>query len=280
MEQKISNNKGFTLVELLVVISIIALLLAVLMPSLQKVREQAKRVVCASNLRQWGTVLSAYASDNDWHVPGTFQAFGPPPYAPYPSSAWYYDTKPRSGPPHKGQFSVELIGPYVPGLKFDRYNPAETKLGSIWTCPANRLSMKELYRWQYGYFTVQYSYFARVDLWPQGHATTPEHLTKRSLNGNRIVMADTCYNWGGWSWSYNHGTNGSSIHSNPTEYTDDGSNGGPNITGLNRLYGDGHVNWKSRGKGAEELNPELMEGRNPDPEQPHVIGDRIDFSYY
>jgi prepilin-type N-terminal cleavage/methylation domain-containing protein/prepilin-type processing-associated H-X9-DG protein len=58
------EKDGFTLVELLVVISIIALLLAMLIPSLQRAREQAKRVICQSNLKQWGTVFSMCANDN------------------------------------------------------------------------------------------------------------------------------------------------------------------------------------------------------------------------
>ena len=58
-----TNKKGFTLVELLVVISIIALLLAILMPSLQQAREQAKKVICGSNLRQQGTALKLYLND-------------------------------------------------------------------------------------------------------------------------------------------------------------------------------------------------------------------------
>lgn len=64
---KIRN--GFTLVELLVVISIIALLMAILMPSLQKAREQAKRIVCASNLKQMGLGISLYAIDNSDSLP-------------------------------------------------------------------------------------------------------------------------------------------------------------------------------------------------------------------
>ena len=62
---KIKTCRGFTLVELLVVISIIALLLAILMPSLQKAREQAKTVVCLSNLRQWGMIFGLYTNDNN-----------------------------------------------------------------------------------------------------------------------------------------------------------------------------------------------------------------------
>jgi prepilin-type N-terminal cleavage/methylation domain-containing protein/prepilin-type processing-associated H-X9-DG protein len=57
-------NQGFTLVELLVVISIIALLLAVLMPSLNRAREQAKAVVCFSNLKQWSYSFAFYLNDN------------------------------------------------------------------------------------------------------------------------------------------------------------------------------------------------------------------------
>jgi len=56
---------GFTLVELLVVISIIALLLAILMPSLSKAREQAKMVVCKSNLKQLGLCYSMYVQENN-----------------------------------------------------------------------------------------------------------------------------------------------------------------------------------------------------------------------
>lgn len=59
------KKRGFTLVELLVVISIIALLLSLLMPALGKVRNQAKAVVCQSNIKQWGLFFSLYANDNN-----------------------------------------------------------------------------------------------------------------------------------------------------------------------------------------------------------------------
>ncbi|MCD4831423.1 MAG: prepilin-type N-terminal cleavage/methylation domain-containing protein [Anaerohalosphaeraceae bacterium] len=63
------NKKAFTLVELLVVISIIAMLLAILMPSLQKTRAQAKKVVCLSGMRQLGFGCQFYASDNNNKLP-------------------------------------------------------------------------------------------------------------------------------------------------------------------------------------------------------------------
>ncbi len=59
------NKKAFTLVELLVVIAIIALLMAILMPALNRVREQGKRVICLSNLKQLTLAWIMYADEND-----------------------------------------------------------------------------------------------------------------------------------------------------------------------------------------------------------------------
>jgi len=56
---------GFTLIELLVVIAVIALLVAILLPSLSKARALAKRVTCGSNLRQLGLAWNAYLSDGN-----------------------------------------------------------------------------------------------------------------------------------------------------------------------------------------------------------------------
>jgi prepilin-type processing-associated H-X9-DG protein/prepilin-type N-terminal cleavage/methylation domain-containing protein len=64
-----SGYKGFTLVELLVVISIIALLMGILMPALSRVRIQAMTVVCQSNERQMGLALQTYFIDNENTLP-------------------------------------------------------------------------------------------------------------------------------------------------------------------------------------------------------------------
>ncbi len=63
------KRRGFTLIELLVVIAIIALLLAILMPALQRVKKQAKGVVCKNNLKQVGMGANLYALDYDLYIP-------------------------------------------------------------------------------------------------------------------------------------------------------------------------------------------------------------------
>lgn len=63
------KRSGFTLIELLVVISIIVLLVAILLPTLQRVKKQAKAVICQSNLKQWGTIFTMYTNNNDGLCP-------------------------------------------------------------------------------------------------------------------------------------------------------------------------------------------------------------------
>src|SRR5687768_7060552 len=99
------HRLGFTLVELLVVIGIIAILIAILLPALQAAREHAKSVQCLSNLRGCGQILYIYASQNKGmfppmalQSPETLVAGGPivnpdNPNFPGPTTFRYPDVK-------------------------------------------------------------------------------------------------------------------------------------------------------------------------------------------
>ena len=67
--QDSAKRRGFTLVELLVVISIISLLIGLSVPALSKARENARRTKCLSNVRQLRVALQMYADSHDGRVP-------------------------------------------------------------------------------------------------------------------------------------------------------------------------------------------------------------------
>jgi len=98
------KQRGFTLIELLVVVAIIAMLMAILMPALQRVRKQARAVACQSNLRQWCLVWSMYLNDHN----GSFH------------EGWWTGFSPQNTWP-------SLLAPYMKSDKI-RYCPSAQKL--------------------------------------------------------------------------------------------------------------------------------------------------------
>lgn len=72
LHRKSVRMNGFTLVELLVVVGVIAVLIALLLPALTKAREAANRIACASNLRSIGQGFLMYANDNKGNLPRTY----------------------------------------------------------------------------------------------------------------------------------------------------------------------------------------------------------------
>ena len=104
---------AFTLIELLVVIAIIAILAAILFPVFQKVRENARRTTCASNMRQIGLGVTEYNQDNEEKFP---VAWGGAPNA----GTWFEQTDPYiKGGVHE-----------LPGGGIDW-----AKSGGVWACP-------------------------------------------------------------------------------------------------------------------------------------------------
>ncbi|MCF7976029.1 MAG: type II secretion system GspH family protein [Phycisphaerae bacterium] len=70
------KRSGFTLIELLVVIAIIAVLMGILMPALQRVKKQARSVMCRANLKEWGSIWSLYLNDSQYKFPVRYSNSG------------------------------------------------------------------------------------------------------------------------------------------------------------------------------------------------------------
>jgi prepilin-type N-terminal cleavage/methylation domain-containing protein len=117
-----TRKAAFTLVELLVVISIIAVLLAVLMPSLNKAREQGKSVVCGSRQKDIGLALSLYAADWSQKLPTATLEGDDYTRLPYKLKPYHQ---------RKGTKSNDLFGYELYRCSTQKLNPKAAAVGSF-----------------------------------------------------------------------------------------------------------------------------------------------------
>jgi prepilin-type N-terminal cleavage/methylation domain-containing protein/prepilin-type processing-associated H-X9-DG protein len=134
---------GFTLVELLVVVTIIGILIALLLPAVQAAREAARRVQCTNNLKQWGLAMANYESANGYFPYGViYGTAGPGSISP--------DGKCGAGGTYYRETFVISLWPYLEGgnlheaydFNYTFYStqnrPITNAPMSLYYCPSDR----------------------------------------------------------------------------------------------------------------------------------------------
>jgi hypothetical protein len=233
------------------VVAIITILLAILTPSLMRVKELAMRSVCASNLHQYGVGIISYQAANKAQIMKIVHQWSNRPYPNYIR----YDANANSA--WAGEWGVAQIEPYVRS-----YNMKSQWVGGIANCPAidvqlmNRFiterNFQQLASQQFLEF--QYTYWGRTDIVNAAYIrnNAQKDLTGRMPESATLLMSDILYfDWSDWNqrptlgaWRYNHGPNGWAF--NECTYMPQDIGSAPDISGINRLFGDAHVSWKSK----------------------------------
>jgi prepilin-type N-terminal cleavage/methylation domain-containing protein/prepilin-type processing-associated H-X9-DG protein len=165
------GRSGFTLVELLVVVGIMAILIAVLMPALQKVKEQANAVVCASNLRQIGAAFLMYARENKEKFP--YHADWSPPQPP----DWIH-WQPGAGRDPNNLTASSPIVKYMDSGK------------GIFLCPSDDPNFRTRFDTQ-RMGPVRYAYSYTLNGWMASNGPISPRITKvRNSSGKMLVLEE------------------------------------------------------------------------------------------
>lgn len=147
--------RGFTLVELLVVISIIAVLIALLLPALAAARESAQRVVCASNLRSIGQLSEEFAVSHRGYFPQAFTnnqyRTAQPFYFRYAPPGWMGWSNNESTSAYENDYGPTGWRDYgTPIQVLEKYGGgvSDSKIAKIFVCPS-ALNQTAFHDWQF-----------------------------------------------------------------------------------------------------------------------------------
>ena len=177
------RQRGFTLIELLIVIGTIALLMAIMLPALNRARAQTRTIVCLSNLRQLGLAFACYANDyDDYAMPTVGQ-----------SGTYWWGRKLSNGIDHTKGF----VWPYL---------KSELERESVYECPAQRYGSYTLQGKPVGvadgpqWITSTYGYNGYYlsppqSGWPQIGYRPWQKITTVIKPAEVIAFADTLLDW-------------------------------------------------------------------------------------
>ncbi len=199
---------GFTLVELLMVVSIVALLIALLLPAIQHAKEIARTAVCASNQRQIGVGLHAYAHENKQQGP----AYQSGPTSDTPSPAWSsansWTMHLFGGQDTGGHWPYGVDRLEIPGRR--QLNPFVSEW-EVYHCPSDNgeiypdpLGMGTWFEWlgnSYRYHANWYGY--SIGPHPEGRRILYGVPYDSVRDPARLVMLsdlDTIYTWPYFTW--------------------------------------------------------------------------------